>query len=120
MKRFLLFLVTVISPAITYAATPYPQVSCSQYGVQANSCNQCFEGIRMYPSQTIGVTDLYDDFSNQSTNRIVMWKDDGASYEATVLQSGMSFFTSTNIFRFPTNFVFYTSSSGKNYHIFEP
>ena len=100
MKKVLalaLWLITTLW--ITNAATPYPETSCSQFGSNGLSCDQCFNGWTLYtnPISHIWHDNLYDDFKNNSSSTILLYQKENAWHDSwETLQPWMVWQTSTN------------------------
>jgi hypothetical protein len=97
MKNFLrisaLFALFSLSTSV-FADTGYPEVSCSNFGAAANSCNQCFEGGTLYQGQY--VTNLYDDFTAGNQQTLILANTPG-SITTEYVQSGFAWSESASM-----------------------
>lgn len=132
MKLTFLFLLLILSWNIFvqegFSAGWYPEVSCSSYGLQANSCNQCFDGWFVYNGY--GRAPLYDDFLNTtSLKQIILASENTQPVLFENLQPSLTWTYSKNpLFHFSQTFSTPSASlitkypvlNGTSFYTFQP
>ena len=118
MKRiFALFAATAALAAPAFAAD-YTPVPCGTFGVQASSCDACFDGGRLY--QGIARVGLYDDFINNGDVKATIFADNGMLASFTTLNPSTTWVRSVSMFQYSPAITWHTSTSGRAYVSFDP
>lgn len=106
-------LLAIISIFTSWYVSAYQEVSCSQYGANANSCDQCFDGGSKYTGDTFQVQDVFNAGSN---DRIYFDDENQTVYSFNTLNANTTWYVSNNLLEYPSSLTWYTqSSSGRDY-----
>jgi uncharacterized repeat protein (TIGR01451 family) len=117
-KIIIILFLLLCTPVFAHAAS-YPEVSCSQYWSNANSCDQCFNGGSKY----VGDTFTPDDYFHAGNQTRVYWQDENwPRYTVNTLNNNTNWYVSNDLIWYPPNFSWYTAQNGGNawrkYHLF--
>ncbi|MDD3120579.1 MAG: hypothetical protein PHF46_04170 [Candidatus Gracilibacteria bacterium] len=120
---FIIFTFLVFAEQTRANASDFSTQSCSSFGVDATSCQQCFNGGTVYTGEAL--FGLYDDYTNNSGLNQIMFMDSWGSINFTTLQRPGTVWEhsgngSENMFSFVSGFFDQTSKSGRSYHMFAP
>ena len=105
MKKLLLVAFSLVAMSFSGHSQAYEEVSCSAYGANANSCDQCFDGGSKYVGDVFRPNDVFNAWSN---DRLYFDDENPVVYSFQSLNANTSWFVSDNLLQYPDSFVWNT------------
>jgi len=103
------------------ASTAYPEVSCDQYGTDANSCDQCFDGGSKYVGDTFQPNDTWNSWS---VGDIYFDDENPSVYSVRTLNNNTVWNADANLIGYTQGLDWYRETTGeyagRDYLYFEP
>ncbi len=101
--------------SFTWHAQAYDEVSCSAFGTNANSCDQCFNGGSKYVWDAFHVNDVFNAWSR---DRLYFDDENPITYAFQTLNSNTTWSTSNTLLQYPDSFV-WNFLDNRRVHVFK-